>query len=223
MSIAWTNNTYQEGNSAQSDLANMEANFACLRSMFSNATEPGSSIRVPYMPWGDTIQDVLKFRDDDESEWFGIFHGDVDQKIWIYRDDQLLGWVIDEDVSDVLLAIKGGGTYVTGGIDTQGTWSCPAGSSHNHQLYKSNAPSDADEVWDKNGDEIDIPYGIGLTYPGVPWPPDRFVIAPVIDGSTSAGEVAALDDCYTDNNTIVSFYHYRPAAATGTLQSLDMP
>jgi len=219
----WTDNIYQEDNDAQTDLQNIENNFLCLKSMFSGAAAPGAAIRSPFMPWFDTGQDVLKFRDSLDAEWFGLFHGDSSQKIWVYRNGALTGWAIDSSVFDKVLTIKGGATYVNGGDDTQGSWNSPAGSSHNHQFVKSNAPSTPDEVWDVGGNEVDIPHtNIELIYDGNPYPPIIFGIGMMRDHASDPDWAEALDDSYTSNSVVNSFYQYRPAAGVGTLQSLDL-
>lgn len=42
-------------------------------------------------------------------------------KIWIFANRAPPGWIISADTGDRLLAVKGGGTYTTGGV-AAGTW-----------------------------------------------------------------------------------------------------
>jgi len=62
-------------------------------------------------------------------------------KIWFYADSAPTGWTIDATPSDRILAVKGGSTYVTGGVQV-GSWtvsgiSTANESSHTHLVSGS--------------------------------------------------------------------------------------
>lgn len=134
MSQLWTEDCFASGHVGQTDLANMEKNFICLRTLFSGLAQPASMAACH--PWFDTAKHVLKVRDDGDSTWYGLLHGDTNQKLWVYRNTAMAGWKVDAGVSDRVLALKKvGGTYATGGA-TAGTWTQPnhlhTGPSHTH-------------------------------------------------------------------------------------------
>jgi len=66
------------------------------------------------------------------SEWIGYGYGDVPTgaEMWIYADSAPSGWTINGTPSDDLLAVKGGGTYVTGGTGA-GSFTTP---NHSHVM-----------------------------------------------------------------------------------------
>jgi len=205
MSQTYEPNIYQSDHAAQTDLGNIEANFATLRSSFSGASAPSGP--VPFQLFGDTTDETLQFRNADDNAWFGLMHGDNAQKIYVYRNDAMEGMAIDSSVSDKVLAVKGGATYTTGGA-TAGTWTSPW-SSHNHKWNEQNQPSQ-DTTWDEDGDAIDVggeTWGTGYAM----W----------CDSDAPSAQYPALNDAWTDNDS-TSAGNYRPAAAVGTLQYLDI-
>lgn len=128
----WTSDTYSGTNTGATDLQNIENNFAVIKSLWSGTTAPSIDV-VAGTPWFDTSKKLLKIRNEANSAWLGLMHGDVNQKILVYRDSAMDGWAIDSSVSDKLIALKGGSTYVTGGIDSQGSWTI-GGLAHVHTL-----------------------------------------------------------------------------------------
>lgn len=138
MSQDWTDDVFAGGHVAQTDLQNMEDNFACLKSAFSGTSAPSNP--VAGMPWFDTTKKVQKVRDKDNAAWLGLMHGDTSQKIWVYRNSAMAGWAVDSGVSDKVLALKGGSTY-TAGAATAGSWTVSGlpgahthSVSHNHSI-----------------------------------------------------------------------------------------
>jgi len=139
MSQTFTDNCYAAGNVGQTDLQNMENNFQALKTSFSGAAAPANLLAG--MLWFDTTKIVLKYRDTANAAWLGIMHGDVSQKIWVYRNAAIDGWAIDAAVSDRVLALKGaGGLYnANGGTVAGETWGnlkahTHTGPSHTHGL-----------------------------------------------------------------------------------------
>jgi len=132
MAQDWTDDVFAAGHTGQTDLQNMENNFAAMKSLFSGAAQPASMAACH--PWFDTTQHVLKIRDDGDSAWLGLMHGDTSQKLWIYRNAAMSGWAVDSGVTDTVLALKGGSVYTTGGASA-GTWTQP-----DHTLTESEMP-----------------------------------------------------------------------------------
>jgi len=224
MAQTWEDDVYASGHNAATDLQNIENNFAALKSLFSGTTPPGSMAACH--PWFDSAQHVLKIRADDDSAWFGLMHGDVDQKIWVYRNSAMTGWAVDATVSDRVLAMKGGSTYTAGGAGA-GAWLSDhthgAGSyaaSHGHKWYESHAGSPSnDKTFDVSGNEQNFGWlTLNMNCSGL--------ARGTYEGSDSAPADAWTDlDAGTVAGTSGSGGNgssWRPTAAVGTLQYLDL-
>ena len=128
MSQTWNDDTYASGHTGSTDLQNIENNLICLKSLFSGGSAPSNA--VAGMPWFDTTQKVLKYRNNANNAWLGVLHGDSSQKIMVYRNTAMDGYAIDSSITDRVIAVKGGSTYTAGGA-TAGTWTQP---NHTHTL-----------------------------------------------------------------------------------------
>lgn len=209
MSQDWTTNLYTTATEADTTLTNMELMFATLKSAFSGATAPAS--QVPGQIWYDTTKKACKQRNQGDTAWVGLMHGDTSQKIWVYRNAAMDGWAIDSSVTDRVLALKGGTTYTTGAA-TAGSWTISGlSASHNHQWYVNNADASNHETYDSGGTEVSV----GVTAEN---PNSRWSITP------GQGTGARWNmDAYTSNaGAAVSDATWRAAAAVGTLQYLDL-
>ncbi|MBW2024365.1 MAG: hypothetical protein JRH08_00740 [Deltaproteobacteria bacterium] len=234
MAQNWADDVFAGGHVGQTDLQNMENNFACLKSMFSGGSAPSNTIAG--MPWFDTTQKVLKYRDSANAAWLGLMHGDTNQKVWVYRDSAMDGWAVDSSITDLVLAIKGGSTYTSGGA-TAGNWSITglsdnghthgAGSytvnAHNHQWYNEKGNNGWDDSYNSAGDAQGIqkygPKSSSRNHLIVSdsttdyYPQDLYTnnASPGLSGTSGTG-----------NASISSNATWRPAAAVGTLQYLDL-
>lgn len=58
--------------------------LSALRTLFSGASEPGTSIRVGGMPWVDSTSNELKVRDLGDTEWLQVLRRveKVDERAW---------------------------------------------------------------------------------------------------------------------------------------------
>ena len=130
MSQTWTNDSFAAGHVAQTDLVNMENNFLALHSSFSGAAAPAGAVEG--LLWRDTAKEVLKQYNG--ASWFGMFHGDASQKILVYDDTVLEGYLRDAGVTDKVIALKGGATYVTAGV-TAGSWTIGGITSANESAH----------------------------------------------------------------------------------------
>ena len=150
MSQDWTSDCFAAGHVAQTDLQNMENNFLALHSCFSGAVQPAGAVEGQL--WRDTAKKVLKQYNG--ASWFGMFHGDATQKILVYRNDLPDGYAL-EAVTDKVIALKGGATYVAGGA-TAGSWtisglSAANAGGHNHSHFHVMFNGLADSVQDTDG------------------------------------------------------------------------
>ena len=131
MSQTWTDDSYAAGHVGQTDLQNMENNFAAIKSMFSGASQPSNVVEG--MHWFDTAKLVQKIYLD--GEWRGLFHGDVSEKRIVYRSSEMDGYARDSGVTDKVISLKGGSVYTTGGSG-QGSWTISglAKDAHTHTI-----------------------------------------------------------------------------------------
>lgn len=193
MSQTWTDDTYAGGHTAATDLQNIENNFAALKSSFSGAALPANAVDGTI--WKDTGKKTWKGYNGASS--FGFMHGDANQKIWIYRDTAMDGWVVDTSVTDRVLAIKGGyNAYNISGGSLGGTWTQPS-----HTLTISEIPSHAHRMAGYTAGNVDLGGSGGLLHYG---------------GTLNTDSVGG-GGAHSHGGTT-----YRPAAAVGTLQYLDL-
>lgn len=130
MSQDWVSNVYDDTHVIDTDLDNIELMLESLRTNFSGNSQPSSGVTGQL--WYDANDYVMRMKEAATSWTVGLMHGDVDQKIWVYRNAAINGWAIDGGVSDVVLALKGGTTFVAGAA-TAGTWTI-SGLSHTHTV-----------------------------------------------------------------------------------------
>jgi len=217
---------YNENNEADSDLSKIENNFIALKSNFSGDTEPTDSTSYfdvePYMLWGDTNHYVLRmahfdygssaFTSSDEP-WLGLMFGDEDQKVWVYRDDAMDGWVVDSTVEDTVCAVSGGDVYDSPG-SVSGTWAVGY-PIHNHCWFKKpGSPTGKETMFDADGNEQDVPYVSSEDFAG---------IAVCASGETPWHSKSISLDYYTDmSDSSTETSEWRPAAAVGTLQYINI-
>ena len=123
MSQIFVDNLYDPAFTGGLTLGAMESNFATLKSNFSGTGSPGNP--VAGMAWFDTNNNIKKVRDSGNSKWYSQLQGESTTKIWIYANTVQDGWVLDGAVTDQLIALKGGATYLTGGA-IAGTWTWPS-------------------------------------------------------------------------------------------------
>jgi len=221
MSQVYTDDCFAGGHAGQTDLQNMENNFASLKSSFSGATQPSNV--VAGMFWLDTTNVILKYRNSLNSEWFGVMHGDVNQKIWVYRNSAMSGWVVDSSVSDKVLALKGGSTYTTGAA-TAGSWTVSGLTvdGHTHGPGTFAGPSHAHTLVD-SGSGI---YGTGdavVAYGGYVYVAGAGPAAYQLTTNTGTpSATAVVGTSASGTGTIPSDGTWRAAAAVGTLQYLNI-
>ena len=227
MSQNWTSDCFAAGHAAQTDLQNMKNNFLALHTSFSGAVQPAGAAEGTL--WRDTAKKVLKQYNG--ASWFGMFHGDATQKILVYDNTLLEGYLRDASVTDKVIALKGGATYVTAGA-TAGLWAISGLSSvaaaththsHSHKWYDRVANSGSDDL-DGAGTSLQT-IGTASKDNGAYYIPNISI------GSVAAGISAAGDDMYTDTNAAAGGAHShtithdgtsRIAAAVVMLEYLDL-
>jgi hypothetical protein len=213
MSQTYTEDCFAAGHTGLTDLQNMENNFHCLKTLFSGSSAPANS--TGGMPWFDTGKKILKLRNSTNGAWLGIHYSSTVPRFWVYGHNAEDGWVVDTTVSDRVIAIKGGSNaYNANGGTLQGTWTfsgaTAVSSTHNHKWYGIGSTVADDFGFDASGNG----YAITITQK-----------SEGIGISASTGDVVATD-LYTDNDAhshaLTHDATWRPAAAVGTLQYLDL-
>jgi hypothetical protein len=208
---------------AQSDLQKMKDNFECLRTTFAGIAVPPLA---EGLLWLDTATNILRVQKAGVGGWLGILTGDTNQKIWVYRNDTLPGWVVDASVIDHLLALRGGLYGAAGGV-TVGTWTQPA---HQHPFTVDNAWVDHDHGFSINTGAfththtVTIPTfavqaGAGAAaLPGIY--PTSLWASPAYNDDTDSWMPAADYNGNTEDGATTP--NWRPAAAVGTMQYINV-
>lgn len=219
MAQNFTDDCFSGSHGAQSDMQTVEDNFGCLKSSFSGNSAPSNP--VAGMDWYDTAKKVRRTRNYANSGWFGLMHADNSHAIYVYRNDTPEGW-LTRDVTDRVLAVKGGGqAYNVSGGTNAGSWTQP---DHNHSHAHSFTLSVANlppHVHRQRGrvSEIDPSgpsAGIKHQSSGL-----ATYVSTSTDDTASTGSGTTVSTS-TDSNANASPNTWRPAAAVGTLQYLDI-
>jgi hypothetical protein len=227
MTQNWTDDVFASSHNAQTDLQNMENNFQTLKTLFAGSGAPANTEQG--LPWFDTGKDLLRLRNAANGSWYGVMHADASQQIWVYRNDAMSGWVVVTSVTDKVLAIKGGSQAydVTGGT-TAGTWQQPG-----HALSNSEMPSHDHYVSGSTGTDGGHDHSINLFAENTSYNAEGPEI--VYNGkdqgfqngyigtggnhshSFSTNSNSAGGDSAHDHGS-----GWRPAAAVGTMQRMDV-
>jgi len=96
MAQNWTDDVFDPGHVGQTDLQNIENNFACLKSSFSGSSAPANP--VPGMFWVDTTNHILKMRNEANNAWLNVWDLANDKP---YGQDFTDGSYLDGDKVDI--------------------------------------------------------------------------------------------------------------------------
>jgi len=96
MAQNWTDDVFDPGHVGQTDLQNIENNFACLKSSFSGSSAPANP--VPGMFWVDTANHILKMRNEANNAWLNVWDLANDKP---YGQDFTDGSYLDGDKVDI--------------------------------------------------------------------------------------------------------------------------
>lgn len=132
MSQTWTANVYDIDHIVNTDMTNVEVNFTTLKNSFAGTTSPAATVAGQI--YFNTSKKIHHFLNATESAFLGLLPGDLNTKIWQYRNDATPGWVIDNSVTDKVIALKGGsdGYNVSGGTIGGSYSHTHTGPSHTH-------------------------------------------------------------------------------------------
>jgi len=140
--------------------------------------------------------------------------GDVNQKIWVYRNDAMQGWAIDSSTStDMLLAFRGGLYGGSGGQNVGSFWDV---NVHQHDITIDAIYRDhAHEWWSPSASNAPITtVGEGLVYNFFNPAFDRGLPKSTLNKTSGSNQGQ-----YTGvTGTAAMPVTFRPIAAVGTMQ-----
>lgn len=99
----WTDNCYEATHVADTDLQNMENNFAALKTNFSGASSPSDVDGSQW--WADTSNHILKFRNEADSAWLEVWDLANDRPMGLDAPGEI-GGATPGDATFVVLALQ---------------------------------------------------------------------------------------------------------------------
>ena len=129
MSQTYTDNCFATDHAVQTDMQNIENNFAALKSAFSGATTPADT--VAGMWWFDTTANILKLRNEANNAW---------QSVWNFANNKPI--VTNNVSADFGAALKNPAAG-TAGLRTLGTTSIKACAGNDARLSNQRTPLNA--------------------------------------------------------------------------------
>jgi hypothetical protein len=202
MAQTFTEDSFAAGHAGLTDLQNMENNFMALKTLFSGSSAPANS--TGGMPWFDTGKKILKIRNSTNGAWLGVHYSGSASRWWVFANSADDGWVVDSSISDRVIGITGG-SY--GAVGLQGFWGITG-------LTASGASADHQHTVNVHSHTLTM----GLASVGTT---DEAQISVVTDVAAST---AVPTGYMSADHTHAIFQNssWRPAAAVGTLQYLDL-
>jgi hypothetical protein len=244
VSQTYTANCFISDGVAQTDLANVETNFATLRSTNSGNAAPANAeagLQWLDLTTGTHGEQLLKVYNAGGTvpagnTWLAVLCGDVNTLVWMYRSNSCDGWAVSAACADKVLAFIGGsGAYSTAGLQGE-TWAnlkahthtggthTHAHGDHVHQTYSSSGAGDHCSYYNAAGAAVIIPAS--------DWPGQDQQLGVAHESGDYAMRtsmytaltitVAGATSGATGNTGAQSTADVRPAAAVGTLQYPDI-
>ncbi len=189
---------------------NAENNDNVLRSNFSGSAAPTSP--VVGQQWFDIDTGTMKVYEID-AQWIASLVGGPDFKVWLYTNDEQRGMTIDNSVTDVVLALRGGNYGASGGV-VAGRWdiiglSNASDGIHGH-IWKSHSAG-WDYTYDAAGNAFILDNNGLVNRIGIPqW---------ITDGNGFCNNVLFYTNRDGDHTHAISHNSaWRPLGAVGTMQ-----
>lgn len=225
MSQDWFVDVYQsDTKSAHDIMTQIELMLETLKSSFAGAAyAPDPMGGMPcHRPLGRRIRNYPN------TAWLSSLMGDVNQRMWVYRNDTCEGWLIDATIADVVLGVRGGTlAYNVNGGNLAGSWTISGVTVDPHTHNVSNH---VHQWYDRTGSGDDRTFNAGGGATALAGGGKQGLEISVNTGDTTSG----IDmDCYTspsgaqtsstqNTNTTSSSAIWRPRAAVGTVQYPDL-
>jgi len=129
MSQTYTDNCFTTTGVVQTQMGQVEENFAALKSAFSGATTPANT--VAGMWWFDTTANILKLRNEANSAWLSV---------WDFANNKPI--LANNIIGDFAAALKDPAAG-TAGFRTIGTTAVKACAGNDARLSDTRTPTDA--------------------------------------------------------------------------------
>jgi len=128
----YTDNCFATDHAVQTDMQNMENNFAALKSAFSGATTPSDT--VAGMWWFDTTANILKLRNEANNDW---------QSVWDFANNKPVITNLSAEITGAMIAAALKDPAVgTAGLRTLGTGALTACAGNDARLSDTRTPPD---------------------------------------------------------------------------------
>lgn len=115
MAQNFTDDVFDPNHDGQTDLQNIENNFAALKSQFGGLTAPPNP--VAGMPWVDTTAHILKIRNEANSAWLSIFDLATGKPVGVSTDaDTVDGFHASQSVVVNSVAVRDASGNLPGNI-----------------------------------------------------------------------------------------------------------
>lgn len=113
MSNQYEPNVYDPTHNVEDDMTNIETNFEALRTVFSSSSGPLQP--VPYQLWADSLNHIIKVRDNTNNTWLNLF--DVANNEVIISDTVRKGSIVEgEDIAPASCTLSCGGGAALGNM-----------------------------------------------------------------------------------------------------------
>jgi len=133
MSQDYTDNVFATDHAVQTDMQNVENNFAALKSAFSGATTPADT--VAGMWWFDTTTNILKLRNEANNAWQSVWNFASNKPVITNLSAEITGAMIAAALKDPAAG--------TAGLRTLGTTGVKACAGNDARLSDERTPSNA--------------------------------------------------------------------------------
>lgn len=115
MAQLYTDDVFDPNHDGQTDLQNIENNFAALKSQFGGLTAPANP--VAGMPWVDTTAHILKIRNEANSAWLSIFDLATGKPVGVSTDaDTVDGFHASQSVAANNVAVRDASGNIAGNV-----------------------------------------------------------------------------------------------------------
>jgi len=131
MSQDYTDNVFAPDHAVQTDMQNVENNFAALKSAFSWATTPADT--VAGMWWFDTTANILKLRNEANNAWQNVWNFASNKPVIANLSNEIIGAMISSAIKN-----PAAGTY---GLRTLGTGATNACAGNDARLSDARTPT----------------------------------------------------------------------------------
>lgn len=137
----YTDDCFAGNHAAQTDMQNIENNFACLKSAFSGVAQPADM--VAGMWWYDTTANILKLRNEANNAWQSVWDFASNKPVIANLSNEITGAMIAAAVKDPVAG--------TAGLRTLGAGAQQAARGNDARLSDERVPTNGSVIEAKLG------------------------------------------------------------------------